>query len=178
MLESKRAAGVVTTIVAGVGSLIVLVIISLLIVSTLNGAGLFTRTSAVGSQNGSTFDESGITITACSAEVDGALTSVIVTNSTNITDIYNTANYTLANCVLTAAGSEKNGTTVNITSAFTHDSKEQASVDQSIYNYTQGIDNVSGKIPTILLIAAVIILFGAIVLLTKQSREIIGGGGL
>ena len=37
-------------------------------------------------------------------------------------------------------------------------------------NFTAGIDNVSGKIPTILLIGAVVLLFGVIVLLVRQSQ--------
>jgi hypothetical protein len=44
-------------------------------------------------------------------------------------------------------------------------------------NLTKGINNVSGKIPTILLIAAVVLLFGVIVLLVKQSQAMGIGGG-
>ena len=45
-------------------------------------------------------------------------------------------------------------------------------------NFTSGIDNVSSKIPTILLIGAVVLLFGVIVLLVMQSKKMgIGGGG-
>ncbi len=45
-------------------------------------------------------------------------------------------------------------------------------------NFTAGIDNVSEKIPTILLIAAVVLLFGVLVLLVARSRQMgIGGGG-
>ena len=45
-------------------------------------------------------------------------------------------------------------------------------------NFTTGIDNVSSKIPTILLIRAVVLLFGVIVLLVRQSSAMgIGGGG-
>ena len=45
-------------------------------------------------------------------------------------------------------------------------------------NFTEGIDNVSSKIPTILLIGAVVLLFGVIVLLVMQSKKMgIGGGG-
>ena len=49
-------------------------------------------------------------------------------------------------------------------------------VTTMIGNYTEGIDNVSGKIPTILLLAAVVLLFGAIVLLVQRSRNMGGGG--
>ena len=45
-------------------------------------------------------------------------------------------------------------------------------------NFTAGIDNVSGKIPTILLIGAVVLLFGVIVLLVRQSQAMgIGSRG-
>ena len=45
-------------------------------------------------------------------------------------------------------------------------------------NFTAGINNVSSKIPTILLIAAVVLLFGVIVLLVRQAGAMgIGAGG-
>jgi len=37
-------------------------------------------------------------------------------------------------------------------------------------NFTNGIDTVSGKIPTILLIGAVVLLFGVLVFLVKQAQ--------
>lgn len=44
-------------------------------------------------------------------------------------------------------------------------------------NFTSGIDNVSSKLPTILLIGAVVLLFGVIVLLVRQSSAMGIGGG-
>ncbi len=45
-------------------------------------------------------------------------------------------------------------------------------------NFTEGIDNVSSKLPTILLIGAVVLLFGVIVLLVRQAGVMsIGTGG-
>jgi hypothetical protein len=43
-------------------------------------------------------------------------------------------------------------------------------------NFTSGIDSVSSKIPTILLIGAVVLLFGVIVLLVRQSQSMGIGG--
>jgi hypothetical protein len=43
-------------------------------------------------------------------------------------------------------------------------------------NFTAGIDQVSGKIPTILLIGAVVLLFGVILLLVRQSQAMGIGG--
>jgi len=58
-------------------------------------------------------------------------------------------------------------------------SSEYANVSTRLAeNFTEGIDNVSGKIPTILLIGAVVLLFGVIVLLVRQSQAMgIGGSG-
>ena len=53
---------------------------------------------------------------------------------------------------------------------------ENASTDMA-GNFTEGIDNVSEKIPTILLIGAVVLLFGVIVLLVRQSQAMGIGGG-
>lgn len=41
--------------------------------------------------------------------------------------------------------------------------------DRMAANFTSGIDNISSKIPTILLIGAVVLLFGVIVLLVRQA---------
>lgn len=48
--------------------------------------------------------------------------------------------------------------------------------DRMAANFTSGIDSVSGKIPTILLIGAVVLLFGVIVLLVRQSQAMGIGG--
>jgi len=45
-------------------------------------------------------------------------------------------------------------------------------------NFTDGIDEISTKLPTILLIVAVVFLFGALVLLVTQARRMgVGSGG-
>lgn len=45
-------------------------------------------------------------------------------------------------------------------------------------NFTSGIENVNTKIPTILLVAAVVLLFGVLAILVAQSRKATGGGSL
>lgn len=60
----------------------------------------------------------------------------------------------------------------------TANSAEDNATDRLSANFTSGIDNVSAKIPTILLIGAVVLLFGVIVLLVRQSQAMgIGGRG-
>ena len=58
------------------------------------------------------------------------------------------------------------------------DSTYNDSAQSMASNFTDGIAEVSGKLPTILLIGAVVLLFGVIVLLVRQSAQMgIGGGG-
>ena len=44
-------------------------------------------------------------------------------------------------------------------------------------NFSAGVDNIAKKVPTILLIVAVVFLFGALVLLVQQARNMGFGGG-
>jgi len=55
---------------------------------------------------------------------------------------------------------------------------ESNSSDAMIANLTTGIDKVSAKLPTILLIAAVVLILGVLVFLWAQYKRMnIGGGG-
>ncbi len=60
----------------------------------------------------------------------------------------------------------------------TANSLESNATDRLRGNFTEGIDNVSLKIPTILLIGAVVVLFGALALLVFVARRMgfLGGG--
>ena len=62
--------------------------------------------------------------------------------------------------------------TLNGAGLLTAGSLSANSSTNMIANYTDGINNVSEKIPTVLLIAAVVLLFGAIVFLVQRSRAI------
>ena len=55
---------------------------------------------------------------------------------------------------------------------------ENTSVYDMNQNFTSGIGNISARIPTILLIVAVVFLFGALILLMRNAKSMgIGGGG-
>ena len=61
-------------------------------------------------------------------------------------------------------------------SLLTTDSIYENASSNMAANFTAGIDKVSAKIPTILLIGAVVLLFGVIVLLVRQSQAMGIGG--
>ena len=61
----------------------------------------------------------------------------------------------------------------------TSDSAEDNATDRLSGNFTEGIDNVSDKIPTVLLVAAIVLILGVLVLLVGTwQRMRIGGGSI
>jgi len=68
--------------------------------------------------------------------------------------------------------------TLNDANLLTTGSAEANATTALISNFTKGVDNVSTKIPTVLLIAAVVLILGILSLLWAQYRKMnIGGGG-
>ena len=58
------------------------------------------------------------------------------------------------------------------------DTAADNATDNLVANFTAGIDNVSSKIPTVLLISAVVLILGVLVMLWVQYKRMgIGGGG-
>lgn len=68
--------------------------------------------------------------------------------------------------------------TLNGANLLTSGSAEKYSVGNLTTNFTEGINQVATKVPTILLIVAVVFLFGALVLLVRNAQAMgVGGGG-
>ena len=68
--------------------------------------------------------------------------------------------------------------TLNDASLLTSGSAEANSTDDLIGNFTDGVDNVSEKVPTVLLIAAVVLILSILVILWAQYKRMnVGGGG-
>ena len=68
--------------------------------------------------------------------------------------------------------------TLNNASLLTAASAEANATTRLVGNFTEGIDNVSGKIPTVLLIAVIVLVLGILVFLVAQwQRMRLGGGG-
>jgi len=61
----------------------------------------------------------------------------------------------------------------------TANSAEDNSTESLIANFTAGVDKVSSKIPTVLLVAAIVLILGVLVLLVANwQRMNIGGGSI
>jgi len=70
--------------------------------------------------------------------------------------------------------------TLNDASLLTTDSNEKNATDNLIANFTAGVDNVSSKLPTVLLVAAIVLILGVLAILVAiwQKMRIGGGGGI
>jgi len=56
-------------------------------------------------------------------------------------------------------------------------SDEANATDRMVANFTEGIDNVSSKIPTVLLVAAIVLILGVLALLVGIWQRMRLGGG-
>ena len=70
--------------------------------------------------------------------------------------------------------------TLTSSNLLTADSAENLSTWNLKNNFTTGVDNVSGKIPTVLLVAAIVLILGVLAILVGvwQRMRMGGGGGL
>jgi hypothetical protein len=67
--------------------------------------------------------------------------------------------------------------TLNGAGLLTTGSSEANATNRLVANFTAGVDNVSGKVPTVLLVAAIVLILGVMVLLvaTWQRMRLSGG---
>lgn len=176
-IRGNKKGGTVGDLINGTGGLIVLVLIVFVIVSTLLGANLLRSTATTTTVNNESgyVNSTGYTLSAFNWN-DRSFTIVQVTNRTG-GQVIAADKYSLTNGIVTNA-TAKVYASVNITYTYIARTDYEVTADSLSGNMTSGVDNVSSKIPTILLIAAVVLLFGVIVLLVRRSQEMgIGGSG-
>lgn len=176
-IQKNKKGAIVTNTIMAVGGLVIGVIIIYVVVSTLISADLFSgvRDSTtllevnvdLNTTNAFTLGNAGLSDSSC---------SVTIVNATG--EAIGAGTYTLDATACTVISIAQNESAVNITSVTTYDGTEEQSVTDLQANFTDGVGNVSSKIPTILLIIAVVFLFGALVLLMRNARAMgVGGGG-
>ena len=164
----------------GVGVLIIGVILVLVIVTTLLDADLFSsddRTTTYINEQTKAINETGITFG--NSTLPGA-TCVVDVARNGTDEIVASGNYTVSGCTLTYSASDGvyNNTVWKINSTTTYYGESEIASRGTSTNFTAGVDNISEKIPTILLIVAVVFLFGALVLLMRNAQQMgVGGGG-
>ena len=174
----QTSTGMITALVMGIAGLVIGVIIALVVVSTLIGSDLLESTSnSVTNETGGYLNTTGYTLAGASAS--GNPRSYSVTEVFNVTTLLLSGNYTTSSVGVVTNASTTTYANVTITYTYTTDGVEEASADRMSANFTKGIDEVSSKLPTVLLIAAIILILGILaVLVAVWQRMKMGQGDL
>ena len=183
--KKGQTGGLIIGLVLGVASLIIGIIIAFIIVSTLTGADLFKETRGaitVVNEHGwllvNTTNTTGYTLTNYDA---GTTNNFVITALTNTTHDFlvggSTGNYTLVSGVIKNATANFAVANISIGYTFDKDSAEEYSTDKISANFTAGVDNVSGKIPTVLLIAAIVLILSVLAILVGVWQRMNIGSG-
>ena len=169
----------ITGLVFGIAFLIIGTIIAFIVVSTLTEANLLTdgRTTTNVVNESITVTTAGTNLAAFS---NVKIISCTVTEVNNVTDSIGSGNYSLTNSGCTIAnttGEYNNAWHVNYN--YLLKGNEEYSSEEMSGGLVDGVDNVSSKIPTVLLIAAIILILGVLVLLVVAwQRMRIDGGSI
>jgi len=181
--KKGQTGGLVTNLIMGVAALVIVVIIAFIIVSTLDNANLLTG----GRTTSTVVNESAIiNYSAGTDTLDVATTNIA---SYTITEMWgnDTTDYRtipLANVSVDTAGviTSIDGTFFTdgkISYTYVTKTNEEISVGALSGNLSSGVNNVSSKIPTVLLIAAIVLILGVLaVLVGVWSKMRMGGGSI
>ena len=176
--KGQMQAGLVTGLVFGVASLIIAVVIAFVIVSTLIDSELIERTTR-------TVTNETVHINSTTDTLIGAAATGLVSGSFSITDAYNKTSgipiVVSGNITVSSAGVITNASStswLNATVSYTYKTKarEELSSIALSTNFTEGVDNVSKKIPTVLLVAAIVLILGVLAILVGIWQKMRMGG--
>lgn len=183
--------GLVAGLVMAVASLVILTIIAFVVVSTLSGANLLTAgRPTITTTNETVSGAQGAWINITGYTLSGASSANLVSGSFVITSAFNKSSgvqIPATNYSVTAGGVVKNTTTAapynnwtNVTISYTYldTAKEEQSTTSLSGNFSSGVNNISTKIPTILLIAAIILILGILAVLVGVWQRMRMGGSL
>lgn len=163
-------------VIFGIGGLIVATIVILVIVQTIGNANLFTdktHTLTVTNETVDWLNATGVTL----AVVNSSNSGYTITTAYNATD---DTEFNIANVSTSTGGIVTNATVIvwegddsvllSYTYTNTYTSGEESVTNDLRANYSSGLTEVGNKIPTILLIIVVVILFGFLVLLIRNAN--------
>lgn len=180
MNNKGQTGGLIIGLIFGIASLVIGVVIAFVIVSTLTGADLLTSTrttNSVVNESGAYINATGYTLAGASGNyVPGSFSITTVHNNTDAL-VITSGNYTVSSAGVVTNASATTWADVNITYTNTVQSTEEVSADKLDTNFTEGVDNISGKIPTVLLIAAIVLILAVLAILVGVWQRMRMGEG-
>ena len=157
--------------------MIVGVVVILVITSTLLTSDLFVSDSStitVTNESITWVNDTGFTLSGYNSTWTSITSTFAYNDSEDIS-------FNIANITISSTGVVTNATllvwegndSVDLSYTYLHtfDQTEKLTADNLEKNFTTGLTEVGNKIPTILLIVAVVFLFGALVLLIRKAQE-------
>ena len=180
--KGQVGTGVITGTIFAIGMLVIGIIIALVVIQNL-GTGtdiLPSSSNTVYNESGAYLNTSRTSYTLANAGLSGAANFVIlaVNNATADGVVVNAANYSISatGVLAPSAAINRNFTSINVSYSYSLDSRHKAAVRTLEGNYTSGIDNISGKLPTVLLILAIILILSILVVLVAYWQRMNLGG--
>jgi len=188
MNKKGQTAGVVTGLVLGIAGLVVGVIIAFVVVSTMNNANLLTGTRPTLTVTNENLTLSSVNGNDTFVGFNTSWSDIKVLSIKNATTTGGAENYNFTVLVANATWSNATGQITNATSlvwnktimnyTYTIQSEEEMAAGRLSGNFSSGVDNVSAKLPTVLLVAAIVLILGILaVLVAVWQRMRLGGGG-
>lgn len=181
LFKKGQTGGLVTGLIFGIAALVIATIIALTITQTLGTSDIIQDSSTnyqASNETGAYINGTGYTVTKYNASTSGFVV-VAAYNRTNSYALIPAGNYTI-----TSAGVLQNTSAIiwnNVSVTYTYDQTHNVLEDSSNLmrgNLTGGINNVSDKLPTVLLIAAIVLILGTLaVLVGVWQRMRFGSGG-
>lgn len=175
-IPKSKKGGIVGNTVFGVASLVIVTILIYVVIQTVDNSSIVTQYDTI-----TTTNETGAWLNTTTYTVsnsgDSGFQTLTITEAFNATDNVSiaTGNFTVSGAGFTNA-SATNWADVIVSYTYQRYTTEQDSVEGLKANFTTGIGDVGDKIPTILLIVAVVFLFGALVILMRQAKSAGMGG--
>jgi len=186
MMDKRgQTGGLVTGLVFGIATLIVAVLVAMVIISNVSSIDddVYTTVSGANVINETVTGASatdGDVLAKFGTKSNVQCTAVEILNATNAV-VIPAANYTLGlttcNLNFTAVSTGYIGYDVKATYGWTYRATTDAANNLQ-GNFTEGIDNISGKIPTVLLIAAIVLILGVLAVLVGVWQRMRSGGSV
>jgi len=178
--DRSKKGGIITGVIAGIGGLVILIVITLVIISTILNANLLKGTGVTTvAVEQTALNSSQIVYTLDLFNGHNHDFTIVSVKNANGSLTILPANYTFYSTLGTITNATAtNFDVVNISYTYIKTTNYEDTTTGMAENLTAGIANVSSKLPTILLIAAVVLLLSVLAFLVVKSRQLtsIGGG--
>ena len=159
----------IKTVIIGIGSVVILLLLLVLIFGNLSGNLGFSQTSSSVINETINLSSSGSTFAQVSGKSNPAVSSVVVRNATSGVIVLAGGNYTATSTTLTAvAESPFYDLNVNVSYTIAYDSDRLKDENNIIGNVTTGASNLSAKVPTALTLLGVILIVAVVFLVVRM----------